>query len=179
MTTFQSDGEMGPYPLGTMPNDGEMGPYPLSSSMMPPDGEMGPYPLSDNTNLLGPSSYGAMLYRNYGSNYDTRYTVNNTNLCTAQNCRNYSQTTCNAFCDDRNQSNYRSQCDGRTPAKSKQNTPVPRRKNDETHDRDSFRRHSMHGRISSQGIPSFKFANNIHSKIMTKQCTNTLEQYNI
>lgn len=155
VTAFQSDGEMGPYPLGSMPNDGEMGPYPLSSSMMPPDGEMGPYPLSDNTNLLGPSSYGAVLYRNYGSNYDTRYTATATakNLCTARNCQEYSQQSCNESCDDRYQSNcYRSQCNGRTRSKSKQNTPVPTRRNGGSHERDSFRRHSMHGRMSSQGI---------------------------
>lgn len=160
MTTFQSDGEMGPYPLGTMPNDGEMGPYPLSSSMMPPDGEMGPYPLSDNTNLLSSNSYGGMFYRNYGSNYDTRYTINNTNLCTAKNCKNYQQISCNQFCDDRNSIKCRSQCDGKKRSKSKQCTPVPRRKNydeedDTVNERDSFRRHSMHGRISSKGIFHF------------------------
>lgn len=152
MTSFQMDGEMGPYPLSnSMPNDGEMGPYPLSNSA---DGEMGPYPLSDNTNLLGPNSYGSILYRNYGTNYNTNYTVNS-NTCTSNYCKqNYQCIPNNTVCDDRSQYHYRSQCDGRTrtKSKSKHNTPVPTRRNDEyNHERDSFRRHSMHGRISSQG----------------------------
>ncbi|XP_053662579.1 glucose transporter type 1 isoform X1 [Anopheles marshallii] len=48
--------------FGSATLDGEMGPYPLSDhNLLDPssktmDGEMGPYPLSDHSNLLGPTS---------------------------------------------------------------------------------------------------------------------------
>lgn len=159
---FASDGEMGPYPLSnSMPPDGEMGPYPLSNSM-PPDGEMGPYPLSDNTNLLGSNSYGVSLYRNYGSSYGTNYSTtnyysakyNNTKsqaaAVVASTCKN---NKCSEFCDELNECSYRSHCSGdRSHSKIKCKTPVPTRRCHAKSERDSFRRHSAHGRMSSQGI---------------------------
>lgn len=150
------------------PLDGEMGPYPLSDSMLA-DGEMGPYPLSDNTNLLGSSSFGIPLYRNYGSNYGTNYTTNSyvypttrirynsgggdSQQCTLSNCSaaggggggsRGSAQTCY----------YDGDC-SRKKVQSK--TPVPTRRRSSKRERDSFRRHSAHGRISSQGITSHHF----------------------
>lgn len=131
--------------------DGEMGPYPL-------DGEMGPYPLSDNTNLLSASSYGMSLYRNYGSSYGTNYATCNlytanysnkqkayattsatSNINTHRGCGNIAETdTCK-----------HEQCAAST-THNKCHTPVPTRRKRE---RDSFRRHSIHGRMSTaQGI---------------------------
>lgn len=140
--------------------DGEMGPYPLSDSMLA-DGEMGPYPLSDNTNLLGGSSFGVPIYRNYGSNYGTNYTANSyvyptrirydsgggdSQQCTYSNCgrvgsgsRGGSAQTCY----------YGAECSGK---KIQSKTPVPTRRQSTKRERDSFRRHSAHGRISTQGI---------------------------
>lgn len=178
-TGFAFDGEMGPYPLSnSMPPDGEMGPYPLSNSMAT-DGEMGPYPLSDNTNLLGSSSYGVSLYRNYGSNYGTNYTSNNyytakytntnapssitatTTAAAATVYRNNNE--CSDMCDDGTaECCYQTQCDGdgnrSKSASSKCKTPVPARRC--KWERDSFRRHSAHGRISSQGITRHKLPTN-------------------
>lgn len=144
------------------PPDGEMGPYPLSDSM-PPDGEMGPYPLSDNTNLLGPSSYGISLYRNYGSSYGTNYSTSNYYTAKYNNAKSYTSSyvnnkNANAYtsnCDSSNQMcNYRSQCSGSySNSNTKCNTPVPTRRCHAKRERDSFRRHSAHGRMSStQGI---------------------------
>ncbi|XP_041770722.1 glucose transporter type 1 isoform X8 [Anopheles merus] len=61
--------------FGSATLDGEMGPYPLSDQhLLDPsaktmDGEMGPYPLSDHSNLLGPTS----KYAAVGLGYTTVY----------------------------------------------------------------------------------------------------------
>lgn len=126
--------------------DGEMGPYPL-------DGEMGPYPLSDNTNLLS-NNYGMSIYRNYGSSYGT------SNLYTAKysNKKSYASTSATASNLNNNiayETCNRSHCTGGSASASntKCNTPVPTRRSTKR-ERDSFRRHSAHGRMSSssQGI---------------------------
>lgn len=125
--------------------DGEMGPYPL-------DGEMGPYPLSDNTNLLSSSSYGMSLYRNYGSNYATcnLYTAKYSNKKSYASTSNATNINNNSgYCNNAEyESCKRSHCG--SASNTKCNTPVPTRRKRE---RDSFRRHSIHGRMSSvQGI---------------------------
>lgn len=143
------------------PPDGEMGPYPLSDTM-PPDGEMGPYPLSDNTNLLGPSSYNVSLYRNYGSNYGTNYASSNSYTAKYSNKKSYASATPSSYvnssnsgyCRDTSETcQYRSHCSG-SGSNTKCNTPVPTRRCYAKRERDSFRRHSAHGRMSSasQGI---------------------------
>lgn len=134
--------------------DGEMGPYPLSN---PLDGEMGPYPLSDNTNLLSSSSYGMSLYRNYGSNYGTNYASSNVYTAKYSNKKSYASAAptssyannnsgyCNNAIESYETCN-RSHCAGGSATKC--NTPVPARRQCKS-ERDSFRRHSAHGRMSS------------------------------
>lgn len=131
--------------------DGEMGPYPL-------DGEMGPYPLSDNTNLLSSSNYGMSLYRNYGSSYGTNYASSNLyNTAKYSNKKSYASTSAAASHLNNNtayETCNRMHCAGGSASASntKCNTPVPTRRNAKR-ERDSFRRHSAHGRMSSsQGI---------------------------
>lgn len=150
-----------------------MGPYPLSDSMLA-DGEMGPYPLSDNTNLLGSSSFGIPLYRNYGSNYGSNYGTNygtnyatnsyvyptrirydsgggDSQQCTLSNC---GAAAGGAYGSSRGGSAQTCYYDGECSRKRVQSkTPVPTRRHSTKRERDSFRRHSAHGRISqSQGI---------------------------
>lgn len=155
MGPYPLDGEMGPYPL-----DGEMGPYPLDGEMgpYPLDGEMGPYPLSDGTNLLGPtSSTNLPIYRNYGSNYSTNYQSYGSN---SKYVNNYEQNQSNHRTNSGNQhgshfvshgshgshgSHHGSSYGQRQYGKNF--TPVPIRKSQSK--RDSFRRHSAHGRIAS------------------------------
>lgn len=145
------------------PLDGEMGPYPLSDQN-PLDGEMGPYPLSDNTNLLGSSSFGVPLYRNYGSNYGTNYTSTNSYVyptrstryrydsqqqCVITNCSGSGSYSGGGGGGATTQAcNYGVDCGGKKMSK----TPVPTRRHSAKRERDSFRRHSAHGRISTQGI---------------------------
>lgn len=131
--------------------DGEMGPYPL-------DGEMGPYPLSDNTNLLSSSGYGMSLYRNYGSSYGTNYASPNIYTAKYSNKKSYASNAASTSnninnnggycrCNDAYESCNRSNCGiGGSATNRKCNTPVPTRRKRE---RDSFRRHSAHGRMSS------------------------------
>lgn len=140
------------------------------------DGEMGPYPLSDNTNLLSSTSnYGIQLYRNYGSNYGTNYNSSyvyptrvryNSGGCDSQQC---TLSNCSAMvggggggggctnstgCGSRI-STQTCDYDGECSAERMQSkTPVPTRRHSTKRERDSFRRHSAHGRISSQGIYS-------------------------
>lgn len=142
--------------------DGEMGPYPL-------DGEMGPYPLSDNTNLLSGSSYGMSIYRNYGSSYGTNYATSNLYTAKYSNKPKAYATTSttsnlNTHSDYGNntaetETCRHTQCAGSgggggnaatSATHNKCHTPVPTRRKRE---RDSFRRHSIHGRMSTaQGI---------------------------
>lgn len=172
-TAFPPDGEMGPYPLSDqMPPDGEMGPYPLSDNMLLTDGEMGPYPLSDNTNLLGPNStYGISLYRNYGSNYGTNYATNyaakyykkksyassSYGNCSGTGAGTDSYLNCSktGLSGSSQMCYYQtSHCKtqkSKSNSSTKCNTPVPTRRCYAKRERDSFRRHSAHGRISSQG----------------------------
>lgn len=154
--------------------DGEMGPYPLDSSFNPmADGEMGPYPLSDNTNLLSSSNYGMSLYRNYGSSYGTNYASSNLYTAKYSNKKSYASTSSataaapsnlnNQYTNNTYQACNRMHCNMATTAavgsgcasasQTKCNTPVPTRRNTKR-ERDSFRRHSAHGRMSSssQGI---------------------------
>lgn len=138
-----------------------MGPYPLSDTNLLADGEMGPYPLSDNTNLLSTGSMGIPLHRNYGSNYGSNYETNYTSSsCTYYTRAQYGD---NQQCANNYGNNYNSygrstnmQCnyavDHGTKSKSKSKTPVPTRKYSVKKERDSFRRHSAHGRVSNQGI---------------------------
>lgn len=171
-TAFPPDGEMGPYPLSdtNLPPDGEMGPYPLSDTHLAPDGEMGPYPLSDNSNLLGPTSLSNLpLYRNYGSNYSTNYASNydtsymgqtQSNQCRSSTHRSGRSSNQGSRHPSRQHSRDRgghcnvpnsgggSGCGERNAAfQYGVNSPVPSRRAQER--RDSFRRHSAHGRISS------------------------------
>lgn len=133
--------------------DGEMGPYPL-------DGEMGPYPLSDNTNLLSASSYGMSLYRNYGSSYGTNYATCNLYTAKYSNKQKAYATTSATSNLNSAHAGYgnnaetdtckRAHCSASTVTHKKCRTPVPARRKRE---RDSFRRHSIHGRMSTaQGI---------------------------
>lgn len=141
------------------------------------DGEMGPYPLSDNTNLLSSSNFGIQLYRNYGSNYGTNYGTNyssyvypttrvqynnsgdvgggsggDSQQCTLSNCSAMMGCTSSTGYGSR-LSTQTCNYDGECSAKGAQSkTPVPTRRHSTKRERDSFRRHSAHGRISSQGI---------------------------
>lgn len=142
----------GPSTMAFNPTaDGEMGPYPVG------DGEMGPYPLSDNTNLLSSSNYGMSLYRNYGSSYGTNYA--SCNLYTAKYSNKKSNASTSATTSNlNNNTSYeacnRMHCAGGSASNTKCNTPVPTRRSAKR-ERDSFRRHSAHGRMStSQGTIS-------------------------
>ncbi|XP_058119656.1 glucose transporter type 1 isoform X2 [Anopheles ziemanni] len=151
--------------FGSATLDGEMGPYPLSdhSNLLDKtsatlDGEMGPYPLSDHSNLLGPSSkyvgvglgyavpsggYGGHMPANYGTT--TAGTVGTT-VAISTNCSPMPLR--------------RSRASGRgTGAPSHGNASYGYAQGDGYHGgggggdgggipvRDSFRRHSAHGRI--------------------------------
>lgn len=143
----------------------------MTDGEIPLDGEMGPYPLSDNTNLLSSSNYGMSFYRNYGSSYGTNYASSNLYTAKYSNKKSYASTSATAAASNLNNSNNtyqtcnRMHCNMATAAggcsgggcasasQTKCNTPVPTRRNAK-HERDSFRRHSAHGRMSStsQGI---------------------------
>lgn len=135
---------------------------------------MGPYPLSDNTNLLSSSNYGMSLYRNYGSSYGTNYASCNLYTAKYSNKKSYASTSTaapaaaasnlnNAYTSNTYQACNRAHCNMATTAaigsgcasasQTKCNTPVPTRRSAKR-ERDSFRRHSAHGRMSStsQGI---------------------------
>lgn len=160
--------------------DGEMGPYPL-------DGEMGPYPLSDNTNLLSSSSYGMSLYRNYGSSYGTNYA--SSNIYTAKYSNKKPQHTTMAqpatssninnnsgYCNNADSYESCNHCGGGisgngSATNTKCNTPVPTRRKRE---RDSFRRHSAYGRMSSsQGThtPTHTHTKQINADLITQKFT--------
>lgn len=162
-TTGTLDGEMGPYPVGTSGTlDGEMGPYPVGDgNLLGPssrvfgttgtlDGEMGPYPVGDSTTLLGTQYFGTSALTGYGNEALTigsgRYNYGSTGPTVS--------TTC-------------------SPMPKRRTPGVGRRApvgggggghggyNDEggggsggsgVASRDSFRRHSAHGRIVSSGI---------------------------
>ncbi|XP_055620796.1 glucose transporter type 1 isoform X4 [Toxorhynchites rutilus septentrionalis] len=142
------DGEMGPYPVGdgallgtaklygTATLDGEMGPYPVGDSALlgtaTLDGEMGPYPVGDSTNLLGPQytmSFGTTLAgAPLGSgrlNYGTTGPTVSTTCSPMPNRRGQSRGAATS-----GRSGGGGGCSGGTIAS-----------------RDSFRRHSAHGRI--------------------------------
>lgn len=160
------DGEMGPYPVGTSGTlDGEMGPYPVGDgNLLGPssrvfgttgtlDGEMGPYPVGDSTTLLGTQYFGTTALTGYGNEALTigsgRFNYGSTGPTVVS-------TTC-------------------SPMPKRRTPGVGRRApavgggggghgghNDEgggysagssgVASRDSFRRHSAHGRIVSSGI---------------------------
>lgn len=136
---------------GEIPLDG-----PSAFSLMT-DGEMGPYPLSDNTNLLSSNSYGMSLYRNYGTSYGTNYA--SCNLYTAKYSNKKSNASTTATTSNLNNNTAYETCNrthctaGGSASNTKCNTPVPTRRSAKR-ERDSFRRHSAHGRMSSssQGI---------------------------
>ncbi|XP_058053808.1 glucose transporter type 1 [Anopheles bellator] len=80
--------------FGSATLDGEMGPYPLSDrgtigfGSATLDGEMGPYPLSDHSNLLGPSSKYGVGLGGYGAqaNYGTTTMMAGTTVAISTNC---------------------------------------------------------------------------------------------
>lgn len=126
----------------------------------PTDAGDGPYPLSDNTNLLGSSSYGMSLYRNYGSSYGTNYASCNLYTAKYSNKKSYASTSATTS-NLNNNAAYETTCNrthctaGGSASNTKCNTPVPTRRSAKR-ERNSFRRHSAHGRMSSpsqsQGI---------------------------
>lgn len=151
--------------------DGEMGPYPVG------DGEFGPYPLSDNTNLLGPSSYGMSLYRNYGSSYGTNYASSNLYTAKYSNKKAYASTSATTSNLNNNAAYETTSCNrshctaGGSASNTKCNTPVPTRRSTKR-ERNSFRRHSAHGRMNSptttQGttnVNKIRFNHHITTKI--------------
>jgi hypothetical protein len=144
-----TDGEMGPYPLtyGAPTTDGEMGPYPLSFGAPTADGEMGPYPLSygapTTDGEMGPYPLDNYSYGNTATTDGEMgpYPVSDqSNLLQPNYSRSSSRPAYNRGV------NY-----GTTSQTNPtSHTPKPIRRH--VPKRDSFRRHSAHGRIAQAGI---------------------------
>uniref|UniRef100_A0A182UGY5 Uncharacterized protein n=1 Tax=Anopheles melas TaxID=34690 RepID=A0A182UGY5_9DIPT len=157
--------------FGSATLDGEMGPYPLSDQhLLDPsaktmDGEMGPYPLSDHSNLLGPTSkYAAVglgyttVYGGGGAmpmNYGTTtagttggHTVAISTNCSPMPLRRTRQsgrstaTTAGGGGGAHGNAAYGYQSTGGAGGGGDEGIPI----------RDSFRRHSAHGRIPHPSV---------------------------
>ncbi|XP_055530071.1 glucose transporter type 1 isoform X5 [Wyeomyia smithii] len=160
--TATLDGEMGPYPIGTATLDGEMGPYPVGTGTL--DGEMGPYPVGDSAaNLLGPqyslsTGYGSesltITGRRGGGGGGGRLNYGSTGPAVS--------TTCSPM------PNRRTERTGRSNASRGNDSGCP---GGGIAPRDSFRRHSAHGRIVCTSAASERCSENArNTQMRTATC---------
>ncbi|XP_039437480.1 glucose transporter type 1 isoform X6 [Culex pipiens pallens] len=162
--TATLDGEMGPYPVGdalfgTATLDGEMGPYPVGDKLFGAtmDGEMGPYPVGDSTNLLGYAmSYGASdaltslggSGRNYGTTGPTTI-----NTATSTTCSPMPNRRTAASGRGRRRDLGRAPAEGAPDGQEQSYQHQQHGQQQGVASRDSFRRHSAHGRIVCSAGP--------------------------